>query len=297
MTQDLIETFLTILKCRNITAAAQQLYTSQSTVSHRLRLLEDEVGASLFVRQKGHRMVELTPAGEEFVELAERWMSLFRDMGRLETGAARHTLVVGAPDLVNSHTFAPLYRHLLLEHPEMRPVIRTYHSGELYRLIEARAIDVGYVYSQRRFPDVVATPLYHEPMYVLCHRDSTYHPALAPDELPAEQEVYLRWSSDFELWHDRFWPSGRNLVTVGAGGQISLYLDVPGRWALAPASVYQALRERGQLSCFALNEDPPSLCCYEIRHRYPRMSVEALVEVFSREVRAFVRTNDALHAL
>lgn len=294
MTQDMVETFLMILKYRNITAAAQQLYTSQSTMSHRLRMLEEEVGAQLFVRHKGHRTVELTQAGEDFVELAERWMALFRDMGCMEANARRQNVTIGAPDLINAYTFAPLYRRLLVAHPEIRLSIRTYHSGELYRLMETRDIELGYVYSLRRFQDVIATPIYREPMYVICHRASAFHPAMEPRELDAEQEVYLRWSADFELWHDRFWPSGQSLVTVSMGDQMPLYLDVPGRWAIVPASVYRTLRNRESLACYALTDSPPNLCCYEIRHRYPRQSLETQVELLQHEVRAFVRANESL---
>lgn len=294
MTQDMVETFLMILKYRNITAAAQSLYTSQSTVSHRLRLLEQEVGAQLFVRQKGHRTVEPTQAGEDFVELAERWMTLFHEMGRIEANTTRQNLSIGAPDLINAYTFAPLYQKLLVSHPELRLFIRTYHSGELYRLMETRDIELGYVYSLRRFQDVIATPLYREPMYVICHKASAFHPAMEPGELQAEQEVYLRWSADYELWHDRFWPSDKSLITVSMGDQMPLYLDTPGRWAIVPASVYQTLRNSQSLACYTLTESPPYLCCYEIRHRYPRQSMEGQVELLRQEVRAFVRSSETL---
>ena len=294
MTQDLVETFLTIYECRNITAAAQQLYTSQSTVSHRLLLLEREVGTKLFVRQKGHRSIETTQAGEDFAELAERWMALFRDMERLEAGNARQNVTVGAPNLINSYTFSPLYQRLLHTHPELRLSVRTYHSGELYRLMETRAIDLGYVYSLRPFQDVFATPLYREPMCVLCHHASGFRPDVEPSELPVEQEVYLRWSTDFELWHNRFWNSSKSLITVGAANQIPLYLNVPGRWAIAPASTYQILRDLAPLARHDLTEAPPDLCCYEIRHRHPRQSVEAAVALLSQEVHAFVQAHEAL---
>ena len=82
MTVEMIETFLTILKYQNITLAAQKMYASQSTVSHRLQMLEEEVGVPLFIRRKGRRVAELTPGGEEFIPIAERWMSLFRDTGK-----------------------------------------------------------------------------------------------------------------------------------------------------------------------------------------------------------------------
>ena len=38
MTRDMVEAFPMIFRYRNITAAAQRLFTIQSTVSHRLRM-------------------------------------------------------------------------------------------------------------------------------------------------------------------------------------------------------------------------------------------------------------------
>jgi len=55
----------------NVTAAAKQLFTSQPGVSRQVRLLEDELGFSLFVRQ-GKSLVALTHAGEEVLRRSER---------------------------------------------------------------------------------------------------------------------------------------------------------------------------------------------------------------------------------
>lgn len=55
----------------NVTAAAKQLFTSQPGVSRQVRLLEDELGFSLFVRQ-GKALVALTYAGKEILNRAEK---------------------------------------------------------------------------------------------------------------------------------------------------------------------------------------------------------------------------------
>ena len=294
MTIEMIETFLTILKHKNITTAAQKLYTSQSTVSHRLQQLEAEVGVPLFVRSKGQRVVELTPGGEEFIPIAERWMSVFRDTGKIKDQTLRRTLAVGSVDLINNYTFVPLYRQHLQQVPETRLTILTYHSGELYHLLENRTIDIGYVYSLRRYPDIFSRPIYRELMVVICHKDSPYHPALRPEELSAQDEVYLRWNAGYELWHDRYWPSGKSLVTVGTGAQLALYLDAPGRWTIAPVSVYNALKNKEEIAYYNLTDPPPPMFCYEITHRYPKPSAEALIRQFQQEVRAFVSASESV---
>lgn len=293
----MVETFLTILKYKNITAAAEHLYTSQSTVSHRLRLLENEVGVPLFIRSKGQRFVELTPGGEEFIPIAERWMSLFRDTSKIKDETLRQTLSIGGADLINTYTFVPLYQEHLSRNPETQLIIRTYHSGELYQMLETHAIDIGFVYSQRHYPDILIRTLYQEQMYVICHRGSHYHDLLNPDELSIANEVYLRWNANYEFWHNQNWPTGKSLVNVGTGAQLCFYLDVPDRWAIAPASVYHALKNKEHLVHYTLASPPPPLSCYEITHRYPKPSVENLIRIFQSEVELFISSRNAIFTI
>lgn len=55
----------------NVTAAAEALHTSQPGVSKQIKLLEDELGVDIFVRN-GKQLSELTPAGARIVEYAEQ---------------------------------------------------------------------------------------------------------------------------------------------------------------------------------------------------------------------------------
>ncbi len=48
-----IETFLGIVRTRSITKTAEIMFLSQSTISNRLRHLEDELGCCLIQRAKG----------------------------------------------------------------------------------------------------------------------------------------------------------------------------------------------------------------------------------------------------
>ena len=224
-------------------------------------------------------------------------MSLFRDTGKIKDQTLRRTLSVGAPDLINTYTFVPLYRRHILDNRETRLIIRTYHSGELYRMLETRAIDIGYVYSRRRYQDILTRPLYQDRMVVLCHRDSRYWQGIRPEQLPAEQEIFLRWNADYEIWHDRYWPTGKSLMVVGTGDEIPLYLDMPDRWAIAPASIYQLYSGNGNLACFDLDDAPPPLTCYEITHRYPKPSLETLIQVFQAEVEAYINESGAVQSV
>ena len=65
-----IETFLCTAEKLNITEAAKQLHLSQPTVSHQIKLLEQELGATLFIRSSTG--LQLTEAGQLLVPWARR---------------------------------------------------------------------------------------------------------------------------------------------------------------------------------------------------------------------------------
>ena len=64
MDHSIIDTFLTVARTRNVGQAAEQLNLSQSAVSKRLKLLEQEIGVELFERVKGNKSFCLTSDGE-----------------------------------------------------------------------------------------------------------------------------------------------------------------------------------------------------------------------------------------
>ena len=55
----------------NVSDAAEKLHTSQPGISKQIRLLEDELGVQIFVRN-GKRVVDVTPPGKEILQIAER---------------------------------------------------------------------------------------------------------------------------------------------------------------------------------------------------------------------------------
>ena len=113
MTDMEIETFLTVLRCGSMTAAAQALYITQPTLSARLQTLEDEVGTPLFVRGKGLRRLELTDAGSRVLPLAQRWRKLTDEMRGIAAAEARTHFRIGAVYTANQYVLPPVYKRFL----------------------------------------------------------------------------------------------------------------------------------------------------------------------------------------
>ena len=72
MNTEWVNTFLEIVKYGSINLAAGEMFLSQSTISTRLNLLEEELGYKLIQRSKGQRSVRLTDEGRAFLPIAKR---------------------------------------------------------------------------------------------------------------------------------------------------------------------------------------------------------------------------------
>lgn len=82
--------FLELARTLNYSAAAQNLYMTQPTLSRSIMALEDEIGAKLFFRDSGN--VTLTPAGQllrqELEPLSVRYEGMLRRVKNLGSGLA-----------------------------------------------------------------------------------------------------------------------------------------------------------------------------------------------------------------
>ncbi len=117
---DLLHTFVRIVEAGSLSAAAQQLHTTQPTVSRRLQQLERLLGLRLL--QRSTHAMKLTEDGERChehaKELLERWQALEADLRGVQA-EPRGTLRVLVPTVFGQQQLiAPLVT-LLQRHPEV----------------------------------------------------------------------------------------------------------------------------------------------------------------------------------
>lgn len=107
-----IEAFLAVIRHGSLTDAANALFISQSTLSHRLAKLESDVGVNLIERGRGIRSLSLTADGQEFLLLAKRWEGLLLETKQIRSRKKPISLSIGAVDSINSYVLPPVYRAL-----------------------------------------------------------------------------------------------------------------------------------------------------------------------------------------
>ncbi|MGR5128068.1 HTH-type transcriptional regulator CysB [Photobacterium swingsii] len=87
----------------NVSATAENLYTSQPGISKQVRLLEDELGIQIFERS-GKHLTKVTPAGEEIVRISRDILSRVES---IKSVAGEHTHPeMGTLNIATTHTQA-----------------------------------------------------------------------------------------------------------------------------------------------------------------------------------------------
>ena len=283
-----IQAFMDVVKYHSFSSAARNTYTSQSYLSHKIQLLEEELGVCLLNRGKGIRTVELTFQGLEFMRLVQQYQSTWNDMLSIRERTERSGLAVGAVDSINSFTFKPVYiRHLEIQ-KDICLSVHTYHSRDLYQRIESRQIDLAYVYNAINYSDILLTPLYREPLFLVCRKDSPYYDGIDPTDLPADQEIYIRINTDYEIWHNQYWPNNQYMIRITAGSVLSYLFTSRNSWAIAIASVAINLERMGDFKLCTLRVETPMITCYQIEHKHPRTSRVNAMEIFKCEVAEYM---------
>lgn len=129
---------------RNFSRAAASLNVSQPSVSDQIRLLEDELGFSLF-RRTG-RGIELTQAGRSFLQEADRTMDHFASLAdhaiQLRRGSEAR-FAIGLSSGVARYFTPSIMKRLkpLLSNIQLEVV--TASGPQIQRLIQDRELDAG----------------------------------------------------------------------------------------------------------------------------------------------------------
>lgn len=199
MDTELARTFLTVVAAGNFISAADRLHVTQSTVSARIRTLEEQLACTLFVRNKAGTV--LTPAGRQFQKHAA---SLVRTVehARQDVGIPTgYRAVLGVGGRIG------LWENLLLRWlrlmQETAPDISLraeigFEEDLMQRLIEGR-IDIGVMYTPQSRPGLKVELLLEERL-VFVSSSPTAQPR------PGKGYVYIDWGPEFYSKHSVCFP-------------------------------------------------------------------------------------------
>jgi DNA-binding transcriptional LysR family regulator len=278
-----IETYLAVIDTGSLSHAALRLNVAQTTVSKRLKSLEEQMGMTLIERGKGVRHIKVTPAGEAFCKLAEQWSFLTKEANILKSQGPSLALTIAAVDSLNAFILPSLYQLLHAEQPLLKLEIRTLHSEEMYAMVENRQLDVAFTLRERSHNNVDVQAFFSTPMVLLSYSDAPIEreALVEAEELDAEHELYIRWGNRFEAWHNRLWdPSLPSRIRLDSAHLLFSLLQQPRQWAIVPRWVADAAKRQGNYQVRQLRDQPPDYVCYKLTHQQPTTFTRKALSIF-----------------
>ncbi len=146
MDQQQLITFDRIVREGSFSRAAQVLDVSQAAISGRIRALESELGAPLFIR--GGRRVTLTEAGESFLPYARRALAVLAEGIDAANGAQTGQygrVTVGAVDSIANGLLVPVVERYRAAFPDVRLSVRTGHTPQILQELADGIVRLGLI--------------------------------------------------------------------------------------------------------------------------------------------------------
>ena len=258
-------TFLEIVKTGSFVRAAANLNLTQTAVSARVRVLEEQLDRRLFVRNKAG--ARLTPAGEQFLRYATSLVQVWeRARHQVAMPAGREKIVtIGGEHSV----WNPLLRDWLgwmrthCEDVAIRAQIDV--PDRLMEQVQDGIVDVAVLYAPPHRPGIVAELLQEEKLVAVSTQDA--------EEL--SDYVYVDWGAEFAASHHAAFPDAPSpVLSVNYGPLAMEYLLAAGGSGYFRMEAARPHLESGRLHLVA-NKPRFSYSVYAV---YSAKADEALME-------------------
>lgn len=286
-----IETFLELVRTRNITKAAERLYVSQSTVSNRLKNLENELGFALVIRGKGRQAIELTHRGEEFVGIAERWKSLHEEMEALR--AASFVKLRIAINESSYHTkIAPFLIEFGQKNPHLRFAVHICDSEKVYDMVDKGLADFGFASYEADYPRLKVEEIDRQSLCIVSSMElPTVDGKLDTGALDPLREIRFSGGhfSSMERWREKYLQGkGDAALEINAGLGAMQYFRQPGFWSVSPTDMAQFLASQYSLWIYPLAEEPEPWRVYMLSRRDVLPDRQELYRSFTSALTGFI---------
>jgi len=191
-------TFLTIAASGSFLEAARHLHLTQSTVSARIKRLEEELDAHLFIRNRSG--ASLTQDGKRFLEYAKR-LVLTAEQAKHDVGLPSRysaTLRIGGRIALWEGFLPQWVGNMRNAVPDIAIRSEIGFEDDLMRHLIEGSLDIGLMYSPSHSAGLNVEHLFDETLIFVSTR--------AGDYLPGDDYIYIEWGPGFYAQHAQSYP-------------------------------------------------------------------------------------------
>ncbi|MGE8159874.1 LysR substrate-binding domain-containing protein [Paraburkholderia sp. NPDC080076] len=157
--------FVALAEQLNFTLAAEKVHVTQSTLSHQIKQLEDELGSRLFERES--RKVTMTQTGEAFLERARNALREV-DEGlwsvRMAAEEMSGVVRIGTTHTFNMRIIPRCISVFVARHPSVRVEVMEMSGDDIAESLARGGLDIGVTYKPQNASGLRFEALYTEEM-------------------------------------------------------------------------------------------------------------------------------------
>jgi LysR family cyn operon transcriptional activator len=228
--------FVALAETLSFTRAAERVHVTQSTLSHQIRQLEEQIGQPLFDRI-GKKVVT-TEAGELFLAFAARALKevdLGLAMLQPGGGGLSGRLRIGATHTFNIGLIPECVALFLARHPTVQVQVEELAADQIGDRLLAGELDIGIAYRPSGTTELWFEPLYNEEMVLVVSQTHALagRKRIRMVELHQQRLVLLpRYFATRTLLDECFQASGAEPVVVAEMSTVAPMLGLVQRSAI-----------------------------------------------------------------
>lgn len=215
MNYDTYRTFLELALTRNFSTTAKKLNIVQSTVSNRIRELENYMGHQLFIRN--NKSVELTEAGKRLIPYCRRLLSIEAEaLETLGQSGIKYQVNIGTVHSMYPGFLKQMVTDFIRDHDDVSVRIMFNHTDRIIQQFSDDLVDVGIITHLPKSGKLEKIRTLDDSIILTAKNSPAFKESLLPHEL--RQQPFLK--TDLV---DAF--ENRPRETIGSPLEYRLYLD------------------------------------------------------------------------
>ncbi len=201
---DYYRIFYEIARYESFSAAAKQLFISQSAISQCIHQLETDLNTTLFVRTR--RGVTLTGEGkilfskiESAMQFIEQGETMLERLHRLESGE----LAIAASDTITSHYLLPYLEQFHAEFPSIRIEMANSYSQQMIQLVKEGKSELAFVNMPLSDEELCIEPIFEVHDIFVCGPKHNKKESYTWKDISREPLILLEENSSSRHYLDR----------------------------------------------------------------------------------------------
>ena len=214
---DLLKTFLEVNRTRHFGKASENLFVTQSTVSSRIKLLEEAVGAALFTRARND--IQLTLAGQRLIGHAESMLTIWnqaRQQIAIEDEDKIPFIVAGMPslwDIVLQNWLHKIYAGF----PALALTTETISNEAANRRLMEGTLDIAFTFEPVQISGITSIEIMSIPLVMV-----STQAGLEANSAVRQDYVMVDWGTTFAGSHARHFTEMSTPVLRTGLGRLAL---------------------------------------------------------------------------